>query len=613
MALTDATITVQSKHTFIAQHNVAKKDGGAIALLSGARLSLLEARPCPSSCPQTGIGITHCDQACMSAECNWQGGMCVLGKMDRAGADALLPCNREKCPLRVQTNAIMTESGCWSSCLSGSCDWSRNLCRQPRGNLLACPLMDAAAFAAINDAHAGRIEAGENATAPIFLTDGNSQGGFGRCSGPCRQPAAPPDASLLLGAGMVGTGALHLIPAENTTDPAGWVHVGINAHHVKDKPGLGFTVESWIKVPSACHSVDRMFSFVVAGGDYAVALRGNRTNTSLVFFPLFFWTAAPRRQCLAGPQVMTASTGSIGDGPGSLPRNGKDGPVLCSWILFPGGSVGGFKEVTLIFTEFLLTSHDSLDLYSCLDSNCTSKSEATTFKGSRVPPPFVSTTPVMLVILTQDQGFLPSSPGFTASFAGTPGVLASLQANFWHHLSLTVSKRGLAALWVNGTQQHAHQLLWDPLPSQNAMLVGTHATAIGRGSPAWQDGGDFGYACLAVDELRFWTSERSAINISSSMYASCAAIADGQLAACYNFDQVSSAAGLDDFFADSSPNKISSVVAAHGSPYRPWCVNIDDDGQLKLDTEKTASPGKSICCFLLDSNGQMSAKMPQNQ
>ena len=572
------------------------------------RLSLLEATLCPSSCPQTGIGMKKCDQACMSAECNWQGGTCVLEKMDRAGADALLPCNRQVCPLHAQTNAIMTDTGCWSSCLSGSCDWSRKLCVQPRGNILACPLMDAAAFAAIKDAHSGRIRAAENTIAPVFLTDGNSQGGFGRCSGPCRQPAAPPDASLLLGAGMVGTGALHLIPAGNATDPAGWVHVGINAHHVGDKPGLGFTVESWVKVPSTCSSVDRTFSFVVAGGDYAVALRGRReegrTNASLSFFPLFFWTAAPSRQCLAGPQVMTASTGSIGDGPGSLQRNGKDGPVSCSWILFPGGSVGGFKEVTLIFTEFLLTAFDSLHVYSCFDSNCTSKSsksQATTFKGSSVPPPFVSTTPVMLVILTQDQGFLPSGPGFTASFAGTPDLTSSLQANFWHHISLTVSTTGLAALWVNGTQQHAHQLLWDPVPSQNAMSVGIHSTSIGRGSPAWQNGGDFGYACLAVDELRFWTSERSATNISSSMYSRCASIADGQLAACYNFDEVSSAAGLDDFFADSSPNKISSAVAAHGSPYRPWCVNIDDDGQLKLNTEEVASPGTSICFFLLHS------------
>jgi len=327
---------------------------------------------------------------------------------------------------------------------------------------------------------------------------------------------------------MVGTGALHLIPAGNTTDPAGWVHVGINAHHVGDKPRLGFTVESWIKVPSTCSSVDRTFSFVVAGGDYAVALRGrreeDRTNVSLVFFPLFFWTAAPTSQCLAGPQVLTASTGSIGDGPGSLQRNGKDGPVSCSWILFPGGSVGGFKEVTLIFTEFLLTAFDSLHVYSCWDSNNTSKSKATTFKGSAVPLPFMSTTPVMLVILMQDQGFLPTSPGFTASFAGTPDLSTSLQANFWHHISLTVSKTGLAALWVNGTQQHVHQLLWGPLPSQNAISVGKHSTAIGRGSPAWQDGGDVAYASLVVDELRFWTSERPATNISSNMYSRCGAI-----------------------------------------------------------------------------------------
>jgi len=151
---------------------------------------------------------------------------------------------------------------------------------------------------------------------------------------------------------------------------------------------------------------------------------------------------------------------------------------------------------------------------------------------------------------------------------------------------------------INGTQQHADELPWDTLPTLNALSAGKHATAIGRGSPAWQDGGEFanfdvGYyddACIAVDELRFWTSERSATQVSSNMYLGCIDLVDAsaQLAGCYSFDQVSNAVGLEDSFADASPNQIPAFAAARGSPYQPWCVNEDDDGKLKLDIDMTS-------------------------
>ena len=606
MALSDAILIVQSGHTVIAQQNEAKKDGGAIALLSGARLSLLEAKPCASSCPTAMRFAGYCDHACMNAECNWHGGNCVLLKMNTAGSDALLPCNRQTCPMRAQTNAEATLGGCVSECFTASCDWSREMCVEPRNKVLRCPLIDAAAFASV------KVEQKHDTKTPAFLTDGNSRGGFGRCKSPCHQPAVPTDVSSLLGAGMVGPGALRLIPGEFNADAAGWVHMAmytLNAG-VEDSFGLGFTVESWIQVPSACHSesVSKTFSFVVAGEDYAVALR--ETNVSRVFIPLFFWTAAPASRCVEGPQVLIASTGSIGDGPGLLSRSQKTGPRTCSWILAPGGSAGGFREVTLIFTEFLLTTVDRLSLYSCSDSNCTSAglSEAIEFTGSNVPAPFVSTTSVMLVVLTRtttSQGWA-SSPGFTASYAGTPDLSLSLPAGIWHHLTLTVSDSGLAALLINGTHQHADQLAWGTLPTRRALSAGKHATAVGRGSPAWQDGGEFanvnvGYyddACIALDELRFWTLKRSATDILSNMYMGCKNLlySTSHLAACYDFDQISSAVGLDDSFADASPNQIPAFAAARGSPYQPWCVNEDDDGKLKLDMEMTSeeSPGKSL-------------------
>jgi len=229
VALSDAVLIVQSGHTFIAQHNVAEKDGGAIALFSGARLSLLEVKRCPSSCVSPSRSNQYCDSTCMSVECNWDGGDCVQWQMDTAGADALSPCNRADCSLFHQTNAGVHQ--CVSSCFTASCDWSRQQCVKPRDHVQACPLIDAAAFASIKTA--------QQYQAPVFLTGGNSQGGFGRCSSAWHQPATPPYASSLLGSGMVGSGALHLIPKENGTDPAGWVYVAINTHRVGDSSPAG--------------------------------------------------------------------------------------------------------------------------------------------------------------------------------------------------------------------------------------------------------------------------------------------------------------------------------------------------------------------------------------
>jgi hypothetical protein len=82
------------------------------------------------------------------------------------------------------------------------------------------------------------------------------------------------------------------------------------------------------------------------------------------------------------------------------------------------------------------------------------------------------------------------------------------------------------------------------------------------------------------------------------MYMGCKNLlySTSHLAACYDFDQISSAVGLDDSFADASPNQIPAFAAARGSPYQPWCVNEDDDGKLKLDKEMTSeeSPGQSL-------------------
>ena len=191
-----------------------------------------------------------------------------------------------------------------------------------------------------------------------------------------------------------------------------------------------------------------------------------------------------------------------------------------------------------------------------------------------------------------------SSAGFTASYAGTPVLPAAvpgLAGNVWHHIALSVTASGRLSLVINGTQQLTQQLPWDPAPVQNPLTRGTDATAIGRGAPAWQDGGDVGHACLEVDELRFWTEARTASDIGATMTAGCQAVAAGAaghaLAACYSFD----AAGSTSSFTDASQNQIPALTAAHGSPHKPWCVNMDDAGELRLD-ELIVSTGLKTTC-----------------
>ena len=297
----------------------------------------------------------------------------------------------------------------------------------------------------------------------------------------------------------------------NETAVPGWLHAALHsadATYANDI-NISFTLEVWTRVPGACArsaSASDTVSFVLASADYAVALRdievpddGASASTTRAVWPLFFGTAAPPQKCVAGPLVLTASTGAIGDGPGLLPRYESEGALSCSWILAPGGGSGGgsygsFRDVTLFFTEFLLTNQDSLELASCLDINCTSTTEPTVFQGASVPPPFVSTTPVMLVTLTNYGEAWASSAGFTASYAGTPvlpAAMPGLTGNVWHHIALSVTASGRLSLVINGTEQldqqlpcrtrsHAAQtprpLAAAPPPGRTAATLGTRAS-----------------------------------------------------------------------------------------------------------------------------------------
>ena len=151
-ALVDATLILQLGHTLTAQRNTAHRHGGAIALLSGAALVLLEPVACPAKCASSSRGSGSCSHECMSLPCNWDDGDCVNTRMNAAGSAAGQVCDRETCSIFKQTNAEASVGGCSAGCFTAACDWGRDTCVEPRANVQACPLIDAAAYASIKTA-----------------------------------------------------------------------------------------------------------------------------------------------------------------------------------------------------------------------------------------------------------------------------------------------------------------------------------------------------------------------------------------------------------------------------------------------------------------------------
>jgi len=185
-----------------------------------------------------------------------------------------------------QTNTVSSSDGCWYKCFTASCDWSHDLYIEQRENVESCPLLDAATYTSI------RRTQEELDVGPLFLTGDTSQSDFGRCSSSCLPPAAPPNASAMMGAGMLGAGSLCLVAGADE-----WLHASVrDAVTAEIKVTTGFMVESWMQIPHSCAAQDS-FAFVLARSDYADAIRGNHMDTSayamLHVYPLFCWTAAP--------------------------------------------------------------------------------------------------------------------------------------------------------------------------------------------------------------------------------------------------------------------------------------------------------------------------------
>ena len=73
----------------------------------------------------------------------------------------------------------------------------------------------------------------------------------------------------------------------------------------------------------------------------------------------------------------------------------------------------------------------------------------------------------------------------------------------------------------------------------------------------------------------------------SSMSSGCI-VKDARalLAVCCIFDEVSSSETVD-FFAEVVQNYSHGLLPASGALYLQWCVNVDDQGELRLDTSTT--------------------------
>jgi hypothetical protein len=85
--LVNTMLILQPGHILTAMRNAAQSHGGAIAMLAGASLALLEGTSCAKTeCPSSKRGSGSCEIECMSIACNWDGGDCVDQRIEAAGA-----------------------------------------------------------------------------------------------------------------------------------------------------------------------------------------------------------------------------------------------------------------------------------------------------------------------------------------------------------------------------------------------------------------------------------------------------------------------------------------------------------------------------------------------
>jgi predicted outer membrane repeat protein len=540
VAVSSAMVKIGHDHALQVVQNSAHH-GGGVAILDGGSI-LIGSLMCPVDCKPEARGDGVCDQECLSPACNWDNGDCNR-LLSEAGADARQPCDRNTC-----TQWWQTASTCVDGCFTASCDWSRNMCVDSKQNISTCPLQDAVAYQSIRSEQ-------QRSSGPTFLNSGNS-GGWGRCNSSCTAPTLPPAASVMQCIGRVNGGSsLHM-------DGHGhWIHADLLQASIQDS----FTVEAWFR-PSEEASFNHTVGFLVAGHNFALGLHASKEANAI--WPLMFVNKPPKAACSAGPVIVTAASGVLSDGPDYSARDRVDGAPPCEWIVRPAGA----ERISFVFTELdMIKEEDAVSIFECYDVSCNATSAATVFTGLRIPPPFTSNSSVVLVRLEGYMGYDTRGRGFTALYAASLANTRIGTSN-WQHIAVSVGSSGLTSLYVNGNLAWAGAV--DYHPEQEPPFSGEWGTAIGRGAPSWQDGGDMGYFKGSIDLVRVWRSVQTAPEVVSNMQQPCS---DAPfVAVCFDFDD--GIEGQNPHFADASGSGISAFTAAGGSPHLPWCANVDDDG-----------------------------------
>ena len=495
-------------------HNVAGLNGGAVALLSGARISAHD-EPCSSACLESSRGNGICNPECLTSACNWDNGDCVREVFEEAGSDLQHECDRSVCSLLEMT---AVDKGCNKDCFTASCDFGGYTCVDQKSLVEKCPILDATVYASIARSSAP--------SAPLF---GGTSQELGICNqSQCNDPLPPPDASDVMGFGRLGGGSLALdgqgswlnlripdgaarwtsastnVTAVTDVTVEAWINVGERSSIAHDDGGLTFEAHEDCEAPWPWrHPYLPVLSFLYASRDFAIGIltetgkAGNESHKAA--WPLVFSGKSQEASCSSEDVVMVSSTGMIDDGPDMIVRSK---PLRCSWIIAPPGA----RSVTLVFTEFSILSSfdtmiDMLTVCTCEDTACEEQSYCLTFSGGEIPRPFTSSTGIMHVSLKTSESNYRSNAGFSA-FYSSAFEHSRIDQGVWHHLAVKMEahvkgnqgngsrpavprcNESVLSVFVDGDERCRSVLPW--APSHIAAFGDELGIAIGRRAPQWQ-------------------------------------------------------------------------------------------------------------------------------
>lgn len=114
----------------------------------------------------------------LATGCSWDSGECSLN-FQRAGERGAQACDRAACPYKIEGDV---NEPCQSGCFEASCDFQQGhpACAAILTEAAACPLFDAVTWQSLS-------------AVPdlVFVREGGTAAGYGRCNGACNQTPHP--------------------------------------------------------------------------------------------------------------------------------------------------------------------------------------------------------------------------------------------------------------------------------------------------------------------------------------------------------------------------------------------------------------------------------------